>query len=107
MCLSTNKLKFLDMVNYLAPGFSYDNYLKAYGCDLTKGHFPYEYMDDIRKLDDRSLPPKEAFYSLKTRVYIQRGLCRCERVWRETNMVLCPMATRLRDSDTTGAPRVV
>ena len=69
MCLSTKKLKFLDMVNYLAPGFSYDKYLKAYGCELTKGHFPYEYMDDVRKLDDRNLPPKEAFYSrLKTRV---------------------------------------
>ena len=46
MCLSTTKLKFLDMMNYLAPGFSYDKYLKAYGCDLKKGHFPYEYMDD-------------------------------------------------------------
>ena len=57
MCLSTKKLKFLDMVNYLAPGFSYDKYLKANGCELTKGHFPYEYMDDVRKLDDR----KKAF----------------------------------------------
>ena len=27
MCFSTKKLKFLDIVNYLAPGFSYDKYL--------------------------------------------------------------------------------
>ena len=45
MCLSTDQLKFLDMTNYIAPGFSYDKYLKAYGYEVTKGHFPYEYMD--------------------------------------------------------------
>ena len=37
MCLSTDKLKFVDMTNYIAPGFSYDKYLKAYGCEVTKG----------------------------------------------------------------------
>ena len=35
MCLSTDQLKFLDMTNYLAPGFSYAKYLKAYGCEVT------------------------------------------------------------------------
>ena len=44
------------MVNYLAPGYSYDEYLKAYGCEIEIGHFPYEYMDDLLKLDDRALP---------------------------------------------------
>ena len=63
MCLSTDKLKIIDMVNFLAPGHSYDKYLKAYGCDLEKGHFQYEYMDDIVKLEDFALPPQEAFYS--------------------------------------------
>ena len=56
MCLSTDKLKFLDMVNFLAPGVSYAKYLTAYGCELGKGHFPYEYMDDLQKLEDRALP---------------------------------------------------
>ena len=46
MCFSTTNLKFLDVTQYLAPGVSYDKYLKAYGCELQKGHFPYEYMDD-------------------------------------------------------------
>ena len=40
MCFATKKLKFLDITSYLAPGFSYDKYLKAYGCELQKGHFP-------------------------------------------------------------------
>ena len=57
MCLSTDKLKFVDICNYLAPGVSYDKYLKAYGCELQKGHFPYEYMDDLQKLEDHVLPP--------------------------------------------------
>ena len=52
MCFATKKLKFLDITSHLAPGFSYDKYLKAYGCELQKGHFPYEYMDGIGKLED-------------------------------------------------------
>ena len=63
MCLSTDRLKFLDIINYLAPGLSYAKYLKAYGCELEKGNFPYEYMDDLLKLDDRALPHQESFYS--------------------------------------------
>ena len=70
MCFSTDKIKFLDMVNFLAPGYRYDKYLKAYGCKLKKGHFPYEYIGDVRKLDDCVLPPQAAFYSrLKMKAY--------------------------------------
>ena len=29
---------------------------------LRKGVYPYEYVDCLKKLDERSLPPKEAFY---------------------------------------------
>ena len=87
MCLSTKIFKFLDMVNYLAPSFSYENYLKTYGCELTKGHFPYEYMDDVRNLDDRFLPPKEAFYSrLKNEGISVEDYAECETVWRDTHI---------------------
>ena len=61
MCLTTDQLKFLDITNYIAPGFSYDKYLKAYDCKITKGHFPYEYMDCLERLDDLALPPKDFF----------------------------------------------
>ena len=57
------RLNFLDMMNYLAPGFSYDKYMKAYRCEVTKYHFPCEYKDSLEKLDDTGLPPKEVFYS--------------------------------------------
>ena len=87
MCFATKKLKFLDITSYLAPGYSYDKYLKAYGCNLQKGHFPYEYMDDLHKLEDRALPPQEAFYSrLKNEGISNDDYARCQAVWRNNQM---------------------
>ena len=40
MCLKTDFFKLLDISNYVAPGFSYDQFLKAYECEQTKGFFP-------------------------------------------------------------------
>lgn len=57
MALTTEKLKFLDISNYLAPGYSYAKFLKAYDCVSTKGFFPYEWIDDLCKLDFRELHP--------------------------------------------------
>ena len=92
MCLSSNQLKFLDMTNYIALGFSYDKYLKAYGCEVAKGHFPYEYMDCLERLDDTMLPPKEAFYSrLKNEGISDDDYASCEKAWRDNGM------TTLRD----------
>ena len=62
MC--TTHLKFLDINSYLSSGFRYHRYLKAYGCQMKKGVFPYEWMDNLQKLKERALPPPEAFYSL-------------------------------------------
>ena len=87
MCFSTTNLKFLDVTQYLAPGVSYDKYLKAYGCELQKGHFPYEYMDDLHKLEDRALPPQAAFFSrLKNEGISNDDYARCQAVWRDNGM---------------------
>ena len=87
MCLSTDTLKFVDICNYLAPGVSYDKYLKEYGCELQKGHFPYEYMDDLQKLEDRVLPPQSAFFSrLKNEGISNDDYARCQAVWRDNGM---------------------
>ena len=92
MCISTDQLKFLDMTNYIAPGFSYDKYLKAYGCEVTKGHFPYEYMDRLERLDDTVLPPKEAFFSrLKNEGISDEDYASFQEAWRDNGM------TTLRD----------
>ena len=87
MCFSTPKLKFLDVTQYLAPGVSYAKYLTAYGCELEKGHFPYEYMDDLQKLEDRVLPPQSAFFSrLKNEGISNDDYARCQAVWCDNGM---------------------
>ena len=50
-CIETRELRFLDIVNFIAPGFSYDKYLKAFGCTQLKGFFPYDFITDVSKLD--------------------------------------------------------
>ena len=37
------RLCFLDITNFIAPGFSYERYLKTYDCELPKGYFPYKW----------------------------------------------------------------
>lgn len=87
MCLKTATLKFLDIINYLAPGFSYDKFLKAYGCVQTKGYFPYEWVTSLSRLDCESLPPKEAFHSdLKNEDISDENYAYCEQIWRDHDM---------------------
>ena len=87
MCLYIDKLKFVDICNYLAPGVSYAKYLAAYGCELGKGHFPYEYMDDLQKLEDRVLRPQSAFFSqLKNEGISDADYARCQAVWHDNQM---------------------
>ena len=60
-------LTFLDIMQYLAPGFSLDNFVKSYGVggdvSMQKSYFPYEYMDSYDKLKETQMPPFESFYS--------------------------------------------
>ena len=63
MCLSTNKFKFLYIVQYIAPGSSYSKFLKAYQVSEAKSYFPYEWFTHVDKLKCDSLPPYESFYS--------------------------------------------
>ena len=87
MCFSTTKLRFLDVVNYLDPGFSCDKYLKAYGCTVQKGHFPYEYIDDLWKLEEGYLPPQATFYSrLKNNCITDEDYALCHEAWCDNRM---------------------
>ena len=75
MCISTDRIKILDISNYLAAGTNYDSFTSSYlggckclnkvccTCGLTKGHFCYEYITSFDKLNESVLPPKEAFDS--------------------------------------------
>ena len=57
MFINTPKFKFLDVLNYLAPGITYDKWVKTYGATLTKSWLPYEWLDSPDKLDFPGLPP--------------------------------------------------
>ena len=61
--MQSGKYKILDISQYLAPGCSYDKFLQGYKIETRKGYFPYNWFDDVSKLDFTGLPPPEAFYS--------------------------------------------
>ena len=63
MFLSTPNFKFLDIKNYLAPGLSYDAWCRAYGCELQKLAFPYEWFDSFDKLNHKGPVKYEEFFS--------------------------------------------
>ena len=87
MCLETLHLKFLDITNYLAPGFSYDQFLKAYECTQTKGYFPYKWVDSLEKLEFPTLPPPEAFHSTLSGTDVTEEQYEyCQRVWNDNDM---------------------
>ena len=57
LCLKTKKLRFLDIQNFLAPGFSYRKFLFAYGAEDRKFYFPYKFMDSFETLNFSRPPP--------------------------------------------------
>lgn len=86
-CISTEKLNFLDASHFLAPGTSYAKFLTAYQVDESKGHFPYEWFDDVSKLECNQLPPPSAFYSsLKETCISDTDYQTCQQAWVDHNM---------------------
>ena len=63
MFLSTPLFKFLDIKSYLAPGLSYAAWCRAYGTELQKLVFPYEWFDSFEKLNHKGPVKYEDFYS--------------------------------------------
>ena len=85
--IATNKFIMLDIKHYLAPGYSYAQYLAAYKIEETKGYFPYEYMDGIHRLEETSLPSHESFFSqLKQANITEEEYEYCQSIWQNQNM---------------------
>ena len=63
MFLLTSGFRFLDIINYLGPGTSYEKWVKAYECKAEKSWFPYEWFDRPEKLDYPGLPDYLDWYS--------------------------------------------
>ena len=71
MYLKTPRFNFLDMINYLAPGVSFDNWCKANNCEQQKLFFPYQFLDSYDKLSHIGPVKYEDFYSdLKKKIAI-------------------------------------
>ena len=63
MFLLTQEFRYLDIINYLGPGTSYEKWTKAYESTAEKSWFPYEWFDTPEKLDHPGLPDYPAWYS--------------------------------------------
>ena len=61
--MKTPQFVFLDVINYLSPGITYDKWVKTYGTKQTKSWLPYEWFDSDDKLDYKGLPPYTCWYS--------------------------------------------
>jgi len=87
MCLKTDKLRFLDILNYLAPGFSYDEYLKAMDVGGEKFVWPYELFTSLDVLKRTDFPTHDEFYSkMKEENISVEDYKRCKKVWEEKGM---------------------
>jgi G:T-mismatch repair DNA endonuclease (very short patch repair protein) len=87
MCFQTDSFRFLDITNFIGPGQSYSSYLTAFGVEESKGFFPYEWFDDLSKLQHPCLPKQEDFYSKLKQEHISTENYRmCERIWDENGM---------------------
>ena len=89
LSISTPDLKFIDISNYLVAGCSYSKFLKAYGCEIAKGIFPYEWFDHEDKLDVTTLPPPEDFFSSLSNdnpVKNHDDYTSLQKIWNKSNM---------------------
>ena len=62
-CIKTNRLKFMDILQFLVLGYNLKSFFKAFGVSEQKGFFPYDYFTHADQPDEANLPPYETFYS--------------------------------------------
>lgn len=79
--------RFLNLLNFVAAGFDYVKYLKAFECELTKRFLPYEWMESSEKLGCISLSLLESFCSsLRDEDISVENYDYCQKVWTDGNM---------------------
>ena len=64
--LGNDSILFCDITSYLSAGTSYDKYLKAFEVAEEKLFFPYNWVNDLDKLDYEGLPPRDAWFNKLT-----------------------------------------
>ncbi len=87
MAIFTPSFKFLDIVNYLAAGTSYKNFLELFQCSESKPPFPYDYLTSLDVLNETSLPSQESFFnSLTNQSISDNDYAESMRLWTVNNM---------------------
>ena len=88
MFLLTSGFRFLDIMNYLGPGTSYEKWVKAYDCKVTKSWCPHEWFDKLEKLDYPGLPDYLNWYSkMKGGFLLKLSEWKaCKKLFREKGM---------------------
>ena len=88
MYMKSPQFVFLDVINYLSPGITYDKWVKTYGAKQTKSWLPYEWFDSADKLDYKGLPLYWCWYSqLKNSFALTpKEYDECKRVFQERGM---------------------
>ena len=87
LSISTSDLLFLDVSQFIAPGYSYSQFLAAHDVKVKKGFFCYDYVDNPARLDETSLPPHEKFHSkLKGCNISEEDYRYVEKKWRKNKM---------------------
>ena len=84
----TPQFVFLDVINYLAPGITYDKRVKTYGAKQTKSWLPYEWFDSADKLNYKGLPPYRCWFSKVKNSFVlkPKEYNECKRVFQERGM---------------------
>ena len=88
MYMKTPQFVFLDVINYLAPGITYDKWVKTYGAKQTKSWLPYQWFNSADKLAYKGLPPYRCWVSqLKNSFALTPAeYDACKRVFQERGM---------------------
>ena len=86
--IKTPRYNFLDIMNYMAPGTTYDKWVRTYDATQTKSWIPYEWFDSPDKLDYPGLPSYWCWYSQLKNAFVQSPARYegCKRVFRERGM---------------------
>ena len=67
-CLTTSKLKFLDIKNYIAACFDYAKFNRAYEVEQQKFYWPYEWFQNFHSWTSRRCHHKAFYSSLKENI---------------------------------------
>ena len=53
MFIECQSFRFIDISNYIAPGTTYDSWIKSMDCKMLKLPFPYKYLTELDMLKEK------------------------------------------------------